>query len=140
LTVFGTVAFAVYHTPLHGSVLQLLVVAIALVAVGCALGAVLYIGTRTTSTFQSLAYIVLITTGCVGGSVVPDDRLPALSRALGLITPQHWALRALDESTRGAGSWGPTLQAVAIIAAMTVLFGAIALYGLDYKNAKSAQS
>ncbi|WP_163511856.1 ABC transporter permease [Fodinicola acaciae] len=140
LTVFGAIAFIAYGTPLHGSVLQLLVVAVALVAVGCAIGALLYIVTRTTSTFQSLAYIVLITTGCVGGSVVPDSQLPPFSRFLGLATPQHWALRALDESTSGGGSWGPTLQAVAIIAAMTLVCGVLAWRALDYRNAKSAQS
>lgn len=138
LTIFGSVSFLVYRTPLHGSIWQLYTVAVMLVAVGCAMGALLYSITDTTSVFQSLAYIVLITTGCIGGTIVPFDRLPSGSRLIGAFTPQHWALRALDETTTGGGSWTPTWQAAGLMLAVTVLLGAIAVALLDYRKEKSA--
>jgi ABC-2 type transport system permease protein len=137
LSIFGVIAFLGYGTPLHGSVLQLYVVAVGLVCVGCTLGGVLHSVTNTTSVFQSLAYVLLIATGCVGGAIVPFDRLPRFSRALGVVTPQHWALRALDASTTGPGSWGPTLQALAIMAGMSLLLAAITLRMLNFGTEKS---
>ena len=138
LSIFGSVSFLVYGTPLHGSVWQLYTVAIALVGVGCAMGAVLYSITNTTSVFQSLAYIVLITTGCVGGTIVPFDRLPRGSQLLGAFTPQRWALRALDETTTGGGSWTPTLQATGLMLGAALLLGWLAVALLDYRKEKSA--
>jgi ABC-2 type transport system permease protein len=138
LTIFGGVAFAIYHTPLHGSALQLYLVAIPLVLVGCLTGAVLYVFTHTTAAFQSAGYIVLISSGCVGGTIVSYENLPPLSQALGIVTPQHWALRALDEATSGTGSWGSMLQAVGVMAGMCVLLGTIALSQLDYRREKSS--
>ncbi|MBT0770044.1 ABC transporter permease [Kineosporia sp. J2-2] len=138
LTVFWAVAFGAYGLPLHGSVAQLVVVGAALVLAGCALGVVLYAVTRTSPDFQSVAYVLLLTSGSVGGTIVPDENLPALSHALGLITPQHWAMRALDEATTGGGSWGPTLEALLLIGLLTVVLGAVGLGSLDYRREKSA--
>lgn len=137
LTVFGLVALLAYHTPLHGSVPQLLLVAIGLTIVGCAIGVVLYGITDTISTFQSLAYIVLITTGCCGGALVPYARLPLVARDIGIVTPQYWALRALDETTTGRGSWGPTGQALAVMAVMVVVLGGLGWRGLDYRRERT---
>lgn len=138
LTIFGLVAYVVLGTPLRGPVLQPLTVAVGLVCVGCALGAALYTVTRTTSVFQSLAYMVLVATGCVGGAVVPYPRLPRFSQFLGWATPQHWALRALHESSFGSGSWWPTLQATGVMLGMAVLLAAASLPLLNYRKEKSA--
>ncbi|MDG4807567.1 ABC transporter permease [Micromonospora sp. WMMD1120] len=138
LGIFAAVAFVAYGLPLHGSPAQLLVVAVALVAAGCALGAVLFVVTRTAPVFQSIAYVLLLTTGSVGGAIVPSDQLPAVSRAMGFLTPQHWAMRALDETTSGAGSWGPTVQAVAVIGALALVLAVVAVVGVGYNLEKSA--
>lgn len=138
LGVFGAIAFWAYGLPLRGSLGQVLVVAVALVAVGCALGVLLYAVTRTAPVFQSITYVLLLTTGSVGGAIVPTGHLPALSRAIGVFTPQHWAMLALDEATSGGGSWTPTLRAVALIGAMTAVLGAVGVAGVGYHREKSA--
>lgn len=137
LLLFGTIAVVAYRTPVHGSLAQLLVVGLGLIAVGCVLGVVLYNATRNTSVFQSLAYIVLISTGSLGGAIVPADRLPAVSRAIGTATPQFWAMRAVEETTVGGGSWTPTLQALAVIGGLVLLLGGIGWVNFDYQNEKS---
>ncbi|MGF7235307.1 MAG: ABC transporter permease [Frankia sp.] len=137
LTIFGAIAFGAYGTPLHGSVLQLYAVAVGLVCVGCALGGVLYSITHTTTIFQSLAYVILIATGCIGGAIVPSSRLPRFSRAVGIVTPQHWALRALDATTSGSGSWVPTAQALGVMAGMSLVLGGLTLRLLHFGKEKS---
>jgi|GEM_PF-2694484 len=137
LTIFGAIAFLGYRTPLHGNVVQLCLVAAALVAVGCALGGVLHCLTNTTTVFQSLAYVILIATGCVGGALVPPDRLPRASRLVGVVTPQHWAMTALDAATTGSGAWGPTLEAVGVMGATAALLTAVTLRMLNFGTEKS---
>jgi ABC-2 type transport system permease protein len=138
LGVFGAIAFAAYGLPLHGSVLQLIVVSVVLVAAGCALGVLLFAVTKTAPVFQSIAYILLLTSGSVGGAIVPSAELPALSRSIGVFTPQHWAMRAFDESTSGAGAWGPTLQALLVIGGITVLISLAGMRSVNYRREKSA--
>jgi ABC-2 type transport system permease protein len=137
LGVFGGIAIVGYGTPVHGSIAQLIAVALVLITTGCLLGFLLYAISENTSSFQSLAYIFVIATGSVSGCLVPTANLPDLSQAIGYITPQYWALKAVDESTSGGGSWQPTLQAVALLVGMNVLLGALALRMFDYRRQKS---
>ncbi|MFI7538310.1 ABC transporter permease [Streptosporangium sp. NPDC049376] len=136
LSLFTAIAVVFYGTPVHGSVWQLLAIAVTLLSVSCAMGVVLYLVTADTSTFESLFYIFLITAGSVGGAIVPDGNLPALSRAVGVLTPHHWALRALDEATSGRGEWGPVLQSIGVLGCCAVVLGAVAATAFDYRRQK----
>ncbi|MEV7013776.1 ABC transporter permease [Streptosporangium sp. NPDC051022] len=136
LSLFAVIAVVFYGTPVHGSLWQLLAVAVALLGVSCAMGVVLYLVTSDTSTFESLFYIFLITAGSVGGAIVPDANLPAVSRAVGFLTPHHWALRALDEATVGRGEWAPVLQAIGVLGGCAVILGVVAATAFDYRRQK----
>jgi ABC-2 type transport system permease protein len=137
LVVFGSVAFAVYRLPLHGDVLQLVVVAAALVLCGSFAGVVLHNVANATSTFQSVTYLLLLGMGGVGGTIVSPDHLPALSRLLSPFTPHYWAMAAFTETTVGSGSWGPTLRALAVIGGTAAVLAAIAFTTFDYRAEKS---
>ncbi|GAA3075366.1 ABC transporter permease [Streptosporangium carneum] len=136
LSLFTAIAVVFYGTPVHGSPWQLLAVAVALLGVSCTMGVVLYLVTSDTSTFESLFYIFLITAGSVGGAIVPDENLPALSRAVGFLTPHHWALRALDEATSGRGEWPPVLRAIGVLGVCAVVLGVVAATAFDYRRQK----
>jgi ABC-2 type transport system permease protein len=138
LVVFGAFAIVAYHTPLHGSVVQLLIVAVPLVLCGCLLGVVLYNVTSMESVFHSLAFLLLVGGGAVGGTIVAPERLPAATRELTKFMPHVWALDAFTESTVGGGSWRPTLAAVAVIGAMDAVLAILALVTFDYTRPKSA--
>lgn len=137
LAVFGAVAFGLLGLPLHGNPLQLALVAVVLVAFAAVLGVFLYNVTALLPVFQSVSYLLVIVLGGVGGAIVVPERLPAVSRALGPLTPDYWALRSLQESTAGSGSWTPTWQALAVLGAATVLVGAVAVTTFDYRGRRS---
>lgn len=137
LVVFGAAALWFLGLPLHGNIVQLLVVAVVLVTFASVLGVVLYNLTTLFSVFQSLAYLMLIALGGLGGAIVLPQRLPATSRLLSPLTPDYWALRALQEATVGGGSWLPTIQAVAVIGGAAVVLGVVAVRTLDYRREKA---
>ena len=134
LAVFGAVAFGVLGLPLHGNPLQFALVAVVLVAFAAVLGVFLYNVTALVPVFQSVSYLLVTV---LGGAVVVPERLPAVSRALGPLTPDYWAMRSLQESTAGGGSWTPTCQALAVLGVATVLVGAVAVTMLDYRGRRS---
>jgi ABC-2 type transport system permease protein len=136
LVVFGTAAIAIYHVPLHGNVLQLVLVALALGLCGPVIGVLLYNVTSSTSAFQSFAYLLMIGLGGIGGVIVEPGHLPGPSRWLSPATPHHWALRAFTEATVGSGSWAPVLQALAVLTGLVVTIGGIALMTFDYRSEK----
>ncbi len=138
LIVFGTIAIVAYRTPVHGSVVQLLIVAVPLVLCGCLLGMVLYNVTSTESVFHSLTFLLLIGGGAIGGTIVTPDRLPIATRELTRFMPHVWALDAFTESTTGGGSWRPALAAVVVIGAIDVVLAILALVTFDYTRPKSA--
>lgn len=138
LALFGTVALGVLGLPLHGDVLQLLLVAVLLVAFAAVLGALLYSLTALLSVFQSISYLLVIVLGAIGGAIVVPGQLPRVSRALSPFTPDYWALRSLREATVGSGSWVPTLQALAVLGCGTVAVGCLAIALLDYRRTRSA--
>lgn len=137
LTVLGAMTFLSYQLPLHGNVLQLLAVAAALSWSGPLIGIVLYNATSSTSAFQSMAYLLMLGLGGVGGAIVPPERLPAVSRALSPFTPHYWALRAFTQATVGTGGWTATAQAVGVLVGFNALLLVIALGTFDYRAEKS---
>jgi ABC-2 type transport system permease protein len=138
LALFGVVAFGVLGLPLHGDVLQLVLVAVVLIAFAAVLGALLYNLTSLLAVFQSISYLLVIVLGGIGGAIEEPTRLPLVSRVLSPFTPVYWALRALRESTVGTGSWTTTLQALAVLGTGTVLVGFLAVTMLDYRRARTA--
>ena|ERR1700730_9827604 len=137
LSVFGLFAFVFLDLPMSGNPVQLLLVAIALVSSGAGIGSLLFSMTRNASSFQSLTYLILIAFGALGGAIVISSKLPTASRIIGYATPQYWALHALNESTFGKGSWGPTFEALGVIGAVSLITLTVAARRFDYKKQKS---
>ncbi|MFI7301498.1 ABC transporter permease [Streptomyces sp. NPDC050121] len=137
LGIFGAIAEIGYGLPLSGSLLQLIMVALLLVAFGCAFGVVLFVATKSVQSFRSLAYILLLMGGSAGGALVPTQNLPSISRVIGTITPQYWAMRAIDAAIGGTDSWRPALQAVLVIGGLTVAFAVVGVFSLRYRDEKS---
>jgi ABC-2 type transport system permease protein len=137
LSVFWGAASAVYHLPLHGSVFQLVFIAVGLVMCGSLAGVVLHNLCSTTSTFQSVTYLLLIGMGGIGGTIVTPDKLPAFSRWLGPLTPHYWAMRALMDATVGSGDWTETLRALAVLTSMCIVLAAVAHATFDFRAEKS---
>lgn len=133
---FGAITFAVYPLPLHGSVLQLAVVAVALALCGPLLGVVLYNLTFSVPTFQSVTYLLLLGMGGVGGAIVTPERLPDAVRVLGPFTPHYWALVAFTDTTVGAGAWEVTLRSLAVIGGMIVVLLLLAFVTFDFRSEK----
>ncbi|ALG08441.1 ABC transporter permease [Kibdelosporangium phytohabitans] len=138
LVVFAALTFLFYPLPLHGDVLQLVVVAVPLVCCGPMIGILLYNLTKSVSTFQSITYLVMLGTGGLGGTIVTPEQLPAVSRALGPFTPHHWAIKAFTNSTVGSGSWSLTLQCAGIITGIAVVFAIAAIATFDFRAEKLA--
>jgi ABC-2 type transport system permease protein len=136
LVVFAVLTFLVYPLPLHGDVLQLVVVAVPLACCGPVIGVLLYNLTSSVSTFQSVTYLVMLGMGGLGGTIVTPERLPAPARVLGPFTPHHWAIEAFTNSTVGSGSWALTWQYAGIVAAITALVGVAAHVTFDFRSEK----
>lgn len=137
LVVLGACSLAFLHLPLHGSLAQLFAVAVSTVMLGSFTGIVLYNLTATTSTFQSVTYLLLLGLAGIGGAVVAPEHLPAASRAVAPLTPHFWVMKAVSESTVGGGSWRPVWEAIARLAAGAVVLGLVAFATLDYTKEKS---
>lgn len=136
LLLFTAAAAVFLDLPLNGGMLQVLVVGASLVASGAALGFLLFALTRSTATLSNLSYLVLVTFGAVGGAIVVTDALPTWSRWLGYLTPHHWAMRAFDELTFGAGRWSVVLGSVAVILLFTSACAALGHAVFDFRNEK----
>ncbi len=99
LVVFGAAALWFLGLPLHGNIVQLLIVAVVLVTFASVLGVVLYNLTTLFSVFQSLAYLMLIALGGLGGAIV----LPAATA--GHLPPAEPTDSGLLGAARVAGGY-----------------------------------
>ena len=136
LLVFFTISVLVLRLPLHGGVLQVLLTSVALIASGAALSFLLYVTTRSWLIMSNFAYLILVSFGTLGGSLVVWSKLPRWSQVLGYLTPHYWALSAIDEATIGGGRWLPVLKSVAVLSAMTLALLAAGALRFDYKTQK----
>lgn len=137
LSVFGVAAGLIYHLPVHGSVVQMMLVAAELVICGSLVGIVLHNLCSATSTFQSITFLLLIGMGGIGGTIVVPGKLPEFSRWLGPLTPHYWAMRALLQATTGSGGWTEILQSLAVLAGMCIALAVAAYSTFDFRAEKS---
>jgi ABC-2 type transport system permease protein len=136
LLVFFTISILILDLPLHGGVFQLLLTCIALIASGAALSFLLYVTTRSWLIMSNFAYLILVSFGTLGGSLVVWSKLPRWSQVLGYFTPHYWALTAIDEATVGNGRWLPILKSLLVLSAITFTLLAIGIMRFDYKRQK----
>lgn len=133
LTSFTVLAVGVLGLRAEGSFLQLVPIYLLLTMVGVSIGALLFVLTRSIDVFSSSAYLILISFAAVGGSIVASPALPRPARFAGYATPHHWAMRAVDETTMGTGSWRVVFESCGVLGFMVVASAAIVLSRLDFR-------
>ena len=91
---------------------------------------------RTAQQANAFAYLGMVLFGAIGGALVPFDVLPGWARAIAPVTPTYWAMRGLRSVILdGQGLTGVALP-TAVLAAMALLFTAVALRRLRFDDAK----
>lgn len=124
--------------PVRPASLLLLPCAVALLATGAGLGALLYNLTSTQQAFQSLSFLVLVCGGGLGGAIVASSELPTGSRLLGYATPHYWTLETLTEVSFGTGSLASAWASIAVLLGLAAAAVGVATAGIDYCAAKMA--
>jgi ABC-2 type transport system permease protein len=138
LIVFVAFAVTALGLPLHAGLLpglaQLALILVPFALTGVAVGALMFTLIRRAEVFFSLTYLVLLLLAAVGGALVPSPQLPGWAQALGWFTPHYWAMRGIDQTTLGNGSWNVVLQSSALLVLFAVVVGVIALARFDFRN------
>jgi len=138
LAAFAAVAFLLLELPLRAGALagsaQLALVLVPMAGTGVAIGAALFTITRQAEVFLSFTYLLLFVLAALGGAIVPSAELPMWSRLAGYATPHYWAMRALDEATRGDGGWAVVLESASVLALFTAVLMGAAVGRLDLRR------
>lgn len=105
-------------------------------ATAVAVGALLFTLVDSAEAFYSLNLLVLISFGTLGGSMVASSQLPAWAEKVGVFTPHHWTMRAVDDIVVGSASPGTTMTSAVVLVAIFALLMGKAIHGFDYRIEK----
>lgn len=124
------IAFGVLVFGLHVASPGLMAVAVtswalALLGIGGTLGAVL----RSDGELSTAYDIGGVLLSALGGAMVPLASLPAWARVIAPVSPGYWAMSALRSAL--TGQTAPTLRAAAVLLAIGVATGAIAVWRIN---------
>jgi ABC-2 type transport system permease protein len=72
----------------------------------------------------------------IGGALAPRELMPAWVRAIGPVTPHHWAMRGLRGALDGSATWGSTLTSCAVLLLFAGALLAVAAWRLDVSESK----
>lgn len=130
---FGNVVFGVTVT---GSWTAFVLLAVGLSAISAATGLVVAAVGGTEARARSVCILVILGVSMLGGLWLPAFVLPGWARDVALALPTTWAMRGLDGVTwQGRGFW-TSLPSVAVVAAFTALFMAVAVAKLMTSEAR----
>ncbi len=113
-----------WGSPLGVAVLVVTAVAAAVSLMGLVAGVA-----RTPEGAESMASIVAVILGMLGGVFFPIGRGEGVLSMVTMATPHHWFLRGLGDLAGGA-SWTAALPAAAVLAAIAVVLGGVAWWAL----------
>ncbi len=108
------------------------VFALCLVVLGVAVTAVC----RTVQQATAFSTIGMVVFGAVGGALVPFRVLPSWAQHVAPVTPTYWAMRGFRSVILDGRSLGGVLLPTGVLAAMTVLFAAVALARFRFDEPK----
>jgi|HubBroStandDraft_1064217.scaffolds.fasta_scaffold04903_6 ABC-2 type transport system permease protein len=138
LAIFLTFALTALGLPLHAGVLagiaQLVLILVPFAMTGVATGVLMFTLIRRAEVFFSITYLILLMLGALGGALVPSQQLPRWAQILGYITPHFWAMRAIDQTTLGAGNWSVVLESSGLLFLFTIVIIGIAVARFDYRK------
>jgi len=138
LIVFVAFAVTVLGLPMHAGaaagLAQLTLILVPFAMTGVAAGALMFTLIRRAEVFFSLTYLILLMLGALGGALVPSAQLPRWAQVLGWFTPHYWAMRAIDQTTVGDGSWSVVLGSSALLFLFAIVVSAIALARFDFRK------
>lgn len=87
---------------------------------------------------SAFAYGGMVLFGAIGGAMVPFNVLPQWARAVAPATPTYWAMRGFRSVILDGAGLGAMAKPVGALAAMSLLFTAIALRRLRFDETKTA--
>ncbi len=138
LVVFLAFALTALGLPLHAGVLaglaQLALILVPFAMTGVATGVLMFTLIRRAEVFFSFTYLILLMLGALGGALVPSPQLPHWAQVLGWFTPHFWAMRAIDQTTLGAGHWNVVLESSGLLFLFTIGLTAIAVSRFDFRK------
>ena len=82
---------------------------------------------KTEQQAEGATSMITFTLAILGGNFVTPGDLPDALRRLALLTPNGWALRSFTDLSTGAGDLGSILPALAVLAAIGLATGGVAL-------------
>jgi ABC-2 type transport system permease protein len=137
VVIFAT-GVVVFDLRIRGGVAALapLVVAfsICLVLLGVAVTAVC----RTAQQANAFGIVGMVLFGAIGGALVPFNVLPGWARTIAPATPTYWAMRGFRSIILDGQGLGGVTTPVAVLLAMALAFGVVALRRLRFDEAKVA--
>ena len=119
--------------PIPALVPLVLAFAVCLVSLGVALTALC----RTVQQANTLATAGMVVFGAIGGALVPFNVLPAWAQTIAPVTPTYWAMRGFRSVILDGQTLGGVALPSAVLLAMGVLFGVVALARFRFDEAKT---
>ena len=136
VVVLGT-GIILFGLHIRGNALALvplvIVFSISLVLLGVAVTAVC----RSLQQANAFAYVGMVLFGAIGGALVPFNVLPRWAQAVAPATPTYWAMRGFRSVILGGAGAAAMAAPIGALAAMSVLFAAIALRRLRFDETKT---
>jgi ABC-2 type transport system permease protein len=105
---------------------------ICLVLLGVAVTAIC----RTAQQAQAFAIAGMVLFGAIGGALVPFDVLPGWAQTIAPATPTYWAMRGFRSVILDNQSFGGIAAPLAVLTAMGLAFGFVALRRLRFDEHK----
>ena len=115
-----------YRLRITGSVLALIVVAVAFASVVLALGVLLAALARTAQQLNALANVGATALAGIGGAIVPIGVLPEWAQAIAPSVPSYWAMRGFQVVILDGGGMRDVLVSVAMLTAFATAFAMVA--------------
>ena len=131
-------ALSIWLFDLHiaGSVLALaaVVVALSFCLVACGVAAVAFV--RNSQRFNSMASLVVMLVGGLGGGLAPMEAMPAWAQRIGPFTPGYWAVTGYRAVIQEGGGLAHVATPVGILLAFGVVAAALAALRFRFEETK----
>ena len=116
-----------FDLEINGSVLGVILVAVAFILCVVAAGAALFAVCRTYQQLNAIVNLAAVLLAGIAGAIVSFETLPEWAQDIAPATPAYWAMEGFTRVVLEGEGAGATLVPVAILLAMAALFTAIAV-------------